>query len=226
MGHPTCEKNPLKGAVMNCMEARADLLDRLSARDPGNSDIWLAVTGCIEADDENFSPLLAQQITHIAIAYHVRNGWIPSTPVEQLRGKGRRNIAVLKCKERLSVMQEQSFRSRCSEMKTPIGALTTTTLSLGSVPGAVKRCLLGNLSNSSPQKAVAISRGHLTSIHKLAFSPFQPSLRNGTYVCLARYSRTKESGINVSTQKLTRRNLYYENFCHSPASLFYSFHLT
>ena len=51
---------------MNCMEARDDLLGRLSARDPGNSDIWLAVTGCIEPDDDNFSPLITQQITHIA----------------------------------------------------------------------------------------------------------------------------------------------------------------
>lgn len=51
---------------MNCLKARADLVDHLSACDPSNSEIWLAVSGCIEPDAENFSPLIAQQITHVA----------------------------------------------------------------------------------------------------------------------------------------------------------------
>jgi hypothetical protein len=52
--------------AMNCMKARADLLDHLSPRDTGDSAAWLAVSGCIEADDENFSPLITQQIIHVA----------------------------------------------------------------------------------------------------------------------------------------------------------------
>jgi len=51
---------------MNCMKARADLLDHLSPRDTGDSAVWLAVSGCIEADDESFSPLITQQIIHVA----------------------------------------------------------------------------------------------------------------------------------------------------------------
>lgn len=61
-----CRKDPLKGAVMNCMKARADLLERLSGCDPNNSEVWLAVSGCIEADDENFSPVIVQAINHVA----------------------------------------------------------------------------------------------------------------------------------------------------------------
>jgi hypothetical protein len=51
---------------MNCMKARVDLLDHLYPRDTGDSAVWLAVSGCIEADDENFSPLITQQIIHVA----------------------------------------------------------------------------------------------------------------------------------------------------------------
>lgn len=51
---------------MNCMKARADLLDHLSPRDTGESAVWLAASGCIETDDENFSPLIMQQIIHVA----------------------------------------------------------------------------------------------------------------------------------------------------------------
>lgn len=60
------EKNRVRGAVMNCMKAQTDLLERLSASDPSNADVWLAVSGCIEADDEHFSPLIAQAINHVA----------------------------------------------------------------------------------------------------------------------------------------------------------------
>ena len=70
-----CEDNPLKGAVMHCMEARADFLDHLSAGDVSNSAIWLAVSGCIEADDKSFSPLITQQITHIANCRSCQN-WL------------------------------------------------------------------------------------------------------------------------------------------------------
>ena len=48
------------------MKARADLLDHLSASDSSNSAIWLAVSGRIEANNEDFSPLITQQINHIA----------------------------------------------------------------------------------------------------------------------------------------------------------------
>ena len=48
------------------MKARADLLDHLSASDSSDSAIWLAVSGCIEANNEDFSPLITQQIIHIA----------------------------------------------------------------------------------------------------------------------------------------------------------------
>ena len=51
---------------MNCMEARADLLEHLSPRDTGDSAVWLAVSGGIAADDDNFSPLITQQIIHVA----------------------------------------------------------------------------------------------------------------------------------------------------------------
>jgi hypothetical protein len=46
------------------MKARVDLLDHLYPRDTGDSTVWLAVSGCIEADDESFSPLITQQIIH------------------------------------------------------------------------------------------------------------------------------------------------------------------
>ena len=51
---------------MNCMKARTTLLVHLSPLGTGNSAVWLAVRGCIKADDENFSPLITQQITHVA----------------------------------------------------------------------------------------------------------------------------------------------------------------
>jgi len=48
------------------MKARADLLDHLSPRATSDPAVWLAVTGCIAADDGHVSPSLAQQIAHVA----------------------------------------------------------------------------------------------------------------------------------------------------------------
>lgn len=51
---------------MDCMKVRADLLHYLYPPDTSDSLVWLAVGGDIEADDENFSPLVARQINHVA----------------------------------------------------------------------------------------------------------------------------------------------------------------
>jgi len=140
---------------MHCIKARADLSDHLSASDSSNSAIWLAVSGCIEANNENFSPLITQQITHIANCRSCQKWLDFIDPSRIIARKLEKKYSVLKCKEQWMVIMEQRFRLRCSEMKIPVGALTTTTPSHGSVHGAVRCCPLGHFSHSLRQEPVA-----------------------------------------------------------------------
>jgi hypothetical protein len=128
------------------MKARADLLDHQSPRDTGDSAIWLAVTGSIGADDENFSPFITQQIIYDATCRACQK-WLNCIDPSRITARERtEKYCYAQMREAVDGDNETTFRSRCSEMKIPIGASTAIIPSYGSVGGVVRRSLTCNFS--------------------------------------------------------------------------------